>query len=496
MVNYTKRAVHGAGIVFLMGIAAVIVSYITRIILARQLGPENYGLFYAVLTFIMFFLFFRDLGMGTALVKYIPEFRVKRKFNEIKTAVTSVLIFQVLGSVIFAIVLILLSKNLEQNYFRDPAASTMLYLFIIYVIGSVFFRLSKTMFNAFQNMKIFSLFEFLKNFIFLLLTLLFFYLGFGFYAPAIAYALLCYLIVLLLLHPLLQTFPIFKYKIVNFWPTTKKIFLFGLPVFATGIASKIISSIDTLILTYFRTLAEVGIYNVILPSSTIFLHFGASISAVVFPIVSELWAKKDKKKISIGLRLLHRYSFVFIIPPALIVIAFSKHFINFFFGEQYISGALALQILMLGALLFVVAGINHSIISAIGKPKIVAKIVIFAALLNFIANMLLIPHFGIEGAAFSTTLSYLVVLILSTYSVVHYIPVEFPKEVWLKLLFAGLVFVGIVMGLKNLLVLHPWIEVLLTTSIAGAVYLALMYFMKIIDINELKIHIKLILKRG
>ena len=76
MGNYAKKAVYGASIIFFMNILAAVISYITRIVLARELGPYNYGLFYSVFTFVAFFLFFRDLGLNTALVKHIPEFAV------------------------------------------------------------------------------------------------------------------------------------------------------------------------------------------------------------------------------------------------------------------------------------------------------------------------------------------------------------------------------------------------------------------------------------
>ena len=69
----------------------------------------------------------------------------------------------------------------------------------------------------------------------------------------------------------------------------------GLPFFVTAIGDKVIVYIDTLMLTYFSTLTEVGIYNVVLPSAIIFLDIGGAIATVVFPMSSELWAKGDTK---------------------------------------------------------------------------------------------------------------------------------------------------------------------------------------------------------
>ena len=103
MASYTQKAVQGVSIAFVFGFLAAITAYLTRIVLARKLQPEEYGLFYAVFTFIIFFLFFRDLGLGQALVKYISEFRAQQRYGQIKTAILSVFSMQMSSSIFFGI---------------------------------------------------------------------------------------------------------------------------------------------------------------------------------------------------------------------------------------------------------------------------------------------------------------------------------------------------------------------------------------------------------
>ena len=476
----------------MMSILAAIISFFTRIILARELGPKDYGLFYAVYTLIFFFLFFRDLGVNAALVKYIPEFKVKKKFNAIKTSIVSVIIMQVISSTVLITGFLIASNYLVKNYFKNPDSKVIIILLLLYVVGSIFFRLYKRVFQGLQKIKLYALFEPLKNITFLLLTLLFFRMNLGVYAPALAYAILCFLLVIIFTPVLLKNFNFFSYKVKNTGKITKLLLMFGLPLFATAIGGKFISNIDTLILTNFANLTAVGIYNVILPSASLFLYFGSAISSVMFPLVSELWAKKDKKTISTSISLIHRYSFLIILPPALIILSFAKLFIEVFFGIDYISGAVALQILIIGMLFYVVAGINHNIISAIGRPQTVAKIIISAAILNTVANIILIPRFGINGAAISTTLSYILALILSTNRVLYYVKAEFPKKIWLKLFFAGAVFISVILIITQSLLLNIWLEAIIAISVAGLIYLVMVYYMNVIDIDEIKKHIKLL----
>jgi len=493
MTTYTKKAVRGAGIMLVMSIFANFVAYLTRLYLARSLAPAGYGLFYSVFTFVIFFLFFRDLGLGQALVKYISEFRAKRMYNFVKTAFVSVVAFQFISSIIFGAVFFLLSEFLSEHYFKNPMSLVMLKILVVYVMLSVFYGNLKDLLQGFQKFRIISMVDFLKNSIVLLLIALFFGLGIkNAFAPVFAYVLACPILFFILLPFALKTFPFFKYKVENFKQITKKIFIFGIPVLVTSVGGKVIGYIDTLILTNFRSLEEVGIYNVMLPSAMLFLYFGISVSSVAFPIVSELWAKKDKIRISEGIRLLHKYAFMLVIPMVFTVLAFSRLFINLLFGKEYLAGATALEILLIGVLFYIVAGINDNIIAGLGKPKTVTKIILFCALINFVMNILVIPKYGMEGAAVATSLSYFVALILSTYQVTKLIEIEFPKLIWLKLAAAGVLFVSVISVVKGILVLNPWIELIVSALAAGIAYLAAIYFLKIIDIAEIKKYMKLV----
>jgi O-antigen/teichoic acid export membrane protein len=184
--SYTKRAVRGIGIVFFMNALAFIVAYGTRLVLARRLGPAEYGLFYAVFTFVAFFLFFRDLGLNQALTKYLAEFRVQKKLNAIKTSIFSVVFFQGLSSIIFGLTFFVLAPFLAVHYFKTPASEIILQVMVLYTLFSISFTILKNFFSGFQRFKFLAFVDFTKNSIILLLVLLFFSLGFEIFSPVFA----------------------------------------------------------------------------------------------------------------------------------------------------------------------------------------------------------------------------------------------------------------------------------------------------------------------
>jgi stage V sporulation protein B len=489
--NYTRTAVKGITYGVIFNILAGITAYLTRLILARSMTPAEYGLFYAVFTLVTFSLFFRDLGFDQALVKYIAEWKVTKKYNEIKTAIAAVLCIQLVASIILSIVFFTLADFLAQNYFRNPAAATILKVLIIYVLFSLTIRTIRGLFQGIQEMGLFSSTEFIKNTIVFITSAIFISLGFGIFAPMIAFAIVGPIFLLTYLPFIIKKYSFLKdSKIANFSSTAHQLWIFGMQVFATSAGSKIIGEIDTLILTYTRTLTEVGIYNVVLPSAMALLMIGTSAASAAFPMVSELWAKNDKIRLSKGITLLNNYSFVIMAPVLLTIAVFASFFLNLLFGSEYTPGSTALQILLIGVLFFIVAVINMNIISGIGKPKEVTKIVIAAAVVNLILNIIFIPIYGINGAAFATTISYLLALLISTRKVTTYMNIQFPIKQWLKTALAAAIFVAILISIA-MLNINPWLEMPLAVITAAIAYIIITYALKLVNIAEIKHYIKL-----
>ena len=485
--SYARKAMRGVGIIFFMNALAYMVAYVTRLVLARKLGPADYGLFYSVFVFVLFFLFFRDLGLTSALTKYITEFNVHGKLNEIKTAILVVLGSQLAGSIIFSSVFFLSAGFLAKYYFKSPAAEWILKFMVIYTIGSVVFTFTKGFFSGFQKFRIYGYIDLVKNSLVLVMITIFFYLNMDILSPVLAYVLAGPLLALIFLPIMFKTYNPLKYDVVEVRPVTKSLYLFGLPVIMTDVGDKVISYIDTIILTYFRPLAEIGVYNVVLPSAMTLLFPGMAVASVVFPIFAELWAKKDIKRLNEGVKLINKYTFIIVGPLVMTIGVFADIFLRIFFGKEYVAGALALQILLVGVLLFVVAGINHNIISAIGYPKTVTKIILAAAATNAIINIILIPKYGIEGAALATTLSYALALVLSTYKVSQYIKTPMPIKIWIKTAVASFIFVGTTYSIKNILPpMNPYAEIAIAAAGALSVYIISIFALKLININEIK----------
>ena len=486
MTNYTRKALWGTAVIFFMTILAAGLGYLFRLLLARNLTKVEYGLFYAVFALIGMLSLFRNLGLGEALIKFIPEFLIKKRKGLVKSSIITVLLLQLLSSTIIVLIFIFLSGFLSRNYFHNPLSVLVLNILLIGFLLSVFEYMCAFIFLGFQKIHYLSLIDFTRTLLVLIITFILFYFQKSIYVPSISY-ILAYLLVPLIYFSLLKkTFPEFlRIKAKFSKKLTKKLISFGIPVSIGAFGWLVLTYTDTLTLTYFKGLEQVALYNVALPIAGLLWYFSRSITTVIFPMSSELWIKK-KEYLQKGVTFLQKYSFALVIPFALIMFSFPEIIIRLLFGESYVPAASALKILAIGTIIFTVASINSTVINAVNKPKLNTKIILMGAVLNIILNFILIPKFGIVGAALATSTSYLLILLISTYKLKHILKNEFQWFNWLKSLGSGAIFVFVIWILKRTLYLNAWLELAICIVVALIIYILLLFLFKIIDKKEIK----------
>jgi stage V sporulation protein B len=258
---------------------------------------------------------------------------------------------------------------------------------------------------------------------------------------------------------------------------------FGLPVLFAEFADKLIAYFDVLMLTYFVGLDLVGVYNIALPSANAFLIVGTAISRVALPMVSELHAKNDPSRLKRGISAAHRYTFLLMLPLSLATAVFSDVLLQSFFGAAYTGGATSFSILVIGVSLFAVARINFSLLAGIGKPITTTKIILLSALINVCLNLIMIPLFGINGAALATSICYFISFLLSTSFLTRYTNSPSPWKIWCKTALISIVFGIAVLSLKAN---YGPVAAISLVPILGAILVCVAVYGKIISLTEIK----------
>lgn len=198
----------------------------------------------------------------------------------------------------------------------------------------------------------------------------------------------------------------------NFRQHLKPICIF----FAMSCATTIYTNLDTVMLGFMTTDADVGYYNAAVKIKSILVSIVTSLGTVLLPrasynvehgLMDSFW-EISKKAIN--------FVFLIALPLTVYFIFFAKEGIYFLSGSAYAGSIIPMQLIM-PTLLFIgltnILGIQ--ILVPLGKEKIVLYSEIAGAIVDIIINAILIPGFTSAGAAIGTLVAEFVVLIVQYY---------------------------------------------------------------------------------
>ena len=492
--KYLKRVATGTIFVFIFGILTAFFGYLLRLVLTANLTPLEYGLYYSCLSLIGLFALFKDFGLNHSLIYHTSKFRTERKFKKLKTSIFTVLFIQSVPALIISIIIFLSADFLAVNYLHLSknllsGVFVIKFLAVAYFI-QIFYGIILSVLQGFQKMKFFAVADFCRMVFYFIFTLIFISLNFAVLSPTFGF-LISYIISVALFSPfVVKLIPKAKFSFSK--ELTKHLIFYGFPIMLSGAAGLIVGYTDTILITYFRGLEEVGIYQTAQPTARLLWFFSGALATVLFPLVTELEKDGTLEK---GISLIYRYVWVALIPFALMAFAFSKEILNIFFGSFYAQGFSVLKILAIGAIFFSITQINGVILNGLNKPQNFAKIIYLGAIANLIGNLILVPILGITGAAISTLITYFIMLIFSFFELRKFIKVKLPILDWIKTFILGSVVLCIIYLLKEIIVGDVFFEILICFLVSISVFFYLLIILKIINLKEIFSLIKQIIKK-
>jgi len=180
---------------------------------------------------------------------------------------------------------------------------------------------------------------------------------------------------------------------------------FSVPLAVSASFGLVIKNSDRFLLGVFDTSSAVGVYDVTLLLSQFILFFGPVLNYLSQPIMSEYDAEDNHRRMDKLYTIVTRWLVVTTFPIFALLVLFPEVILKTFFGTEYTAGALALAILSIGYFFARFFGLGGSLLTAIGETRAVMYISGATAALNLGLNLLLIPNYGIVGAALATVTS-------------------------------------------------------------------------------------------
>jgi len=366
---------------------------------------ENYGIISLVYTFLGFMNVILHYGLDTSLLKhYVPADQEERK-----SILTNTYISFLLTTAVFIIILILLKNHVSTLLFgiNLPKAvllvSGILFFDILWTIHVLILRAEEKSI-LFSGINLFNVLSSLGLNLYFVL-----YLQLGIYGVLLSNITTSGCI-------FLATFPIILKRIslktisIDKW---KKLMEFGYPFLFTGIFSMILELSDRYILLYLTDIETVGLYSA-----------GYKIGMLMMLVVmgfNMAWQPYFLKKKIIDKKYINQVtiivmSILFFLWILLLIWSNDLVRIQFwnstFFGEKYWGSTQIVPVIALAYIFHAVYLLQLPGVYLLDKPGWIAGVKGIGATVNIILNFLLIPEYGIMGAANATCLSLMLVTVI------------------------------------------------------------------------------------
>ncbi|MCB2200024.1 flippase [bacterium] len=174
----------------------------------------------------------------------------------------------------------------------------------------------------------------------------------------------------------------------------------SLPILAVAGIQMINTRIDILMVGSLMGAESAGLYTVANRGAQLVLLVYFAVNAALAPTVASLWTEKNIERLQDVVRKATRVTFLGSLPIAFILIVGGRWFL-LIFGEAFVAGLPALIVLCLAQLVTVFFGAVGTVLMMTGHERQAAVGAAVSALLNIGLNLLLIPKFGMLGAAWA-----------------------------------------------------------------------------------------------
>ncbi|GIF25439.1 O-antigen/teichoic acid export membrane protein [Actinoplanes tereljensis] len=201
------------------------------------------------------------------------------------------------------------------------------------------------------------------------------------------------------------------------WPESNQeythLLKLALPFASLAVLVAISYRVDTLILGLFESTDVVGEYSAAYRIFELFLIVPAIFAGVLLPATSARLHSDKAAAHALTMRAVRYFSYL-CFPLAIGLSLLAAPVITLFYGSKYPDSILVLQLMSFSLIPTFIAHITANIFHASTRPQLNTYIALLSVIFNVSVNFLLIPKFGLAGAAITSVATQLIVLVIGT----------------------------------------------------------------------------------
>lgn len=400
-----EQSQRGALLAFAIRVISAAIAFFSQVLLARWIGAHEYGIFTYVWVWVNILGTLCAAGFAASVVRFIPEYQEAGKHNLVRGFVRTGRAFSsgvALATATAGLFILYFFKGIVDDYYIIPASVALVALpaFALTDFQDGLGRSQGWIDLALVPPYIFRPFL-LFTFIGAAVAV-----GWSKNAETAAYAAVGATWLTAVIQYLLQ-----KKRMRKAVPSGPRAYKFGfwlkvsLPVIAIESFALMMTNMDILLLDLYVKPDQIAIYFAAARTIALisFVHF--SVTAAVTPRFSTLYSKGDISGLNRFLSDTRKWTFYPSLAGGIVLLILGKP-ILWLFGTEFMTGYPAMFALVVGLLARSLAGPLQGLMIATGQQNTAALAMGAAVALNIAFNLLLIPVYGLVGAAIATAISF------------------------------------------------------------------------------------------
>ncbi len=386
------------GLVLILRVLSLVMAYVVHILFARWMGAMQYGIYSYTMAWIAILAILASLGLSTAVLRFVPEYRVKEKWALLRGVILGSSYLTLAAGLMLSIAGTVVILVLERSQYTIPLVVG---VWIVPLVALV--QLQSEICKARGRVVLAHIPLLIRHLLILTGTFLFLQqMG----APGAIEVLVLLMFVLMAIYGVLawkvnqdlppeakRTHPYYR---IHMWLRV------SLPMLLVAGTSIVLNQTDIIMIGVLLDSSKIGIYNAAIKTSGLVVFIIMAVNTVVAPVFAELYARKDNRMLQRIVSATAHWIFWPSLAIALLLAVFADPILGFF-GPEFVSGRWVLRVMLAGQLVNAAAGSVGYLMQMSGHQDDIARVFCCSALMNIILNAICISTLGIMGAALATT---------------------------------------------------------------------------------------------
>lgn len=404
----STKQIRGSSLLLLGKFLSIGINLATQVMMVRYLSKADFGAWGYALAIVSFFETISTLGLARSQTRFIPIYHEKEEYDKLFGTIALIFITLVSTSIVIISAIFLAPELIAKLISGDSQPVTLLFIMIFLVPVDGIDRAMEGMFASFVNPKAIFFRKYILTPVLrlavVLLLILFgstvFFLAYGYLAAGFV-GVVIYIVSFYFMMKKEGLLSHFSLNNINI--PAKEIFAFTIPLMSSDLLTVLMHTTNTLILGFYHDTVGIASYTAILPAVRINKMVMTSFAFLFTPLAARLFAKNDTEGINDLYWRTAIWLAILTFPMFVLTFALAEPLTLVLYGERYADSWVYLSMLGFAYYFNAALGFNGMTLKVIGKVKFIMYINLAAAVVNIIANFLLIPPYGALGAAIATS---------------------------------------------------------------------------------------------